>query len=134
MLNEAEYREFGEAYDRRILEAVKDKAEFLVIHIHGKDTMFGLLTKYPVNIINWHDRITAPTLKEARNQFPGLLAGGVDEWKTLVNGPISAIEAEVQDAIRQVNGRGLLIAPGCVVPAHVSDEHMMVVRKSVEKK
>lgn len=132
LLSEAEYREFGEAYDRRILEAVKDRAELLVIHIHGEDTMYPLLMDYPVNIANWHDRITAPTITEARKHFTGLLAGGINEWNTLVTGPDSAIEAEVQNAASQVNGRGLMIAPGCVVPSHAPKENLMVVRKAVE--
>jgi len=39
----------------------------------------------------------------------------------------------VQDAIAQTGGgKGLMIAPGCVVPGHVPEEHMMIVRKSVE--
>jgi uroporphyrinogen decarboxylase len=134
LLNEAEYREFGDTYDRRVLDAVKGKAEILLIHIHGEDTMYDMLTKYPVNAVNWHDRITAPSLKVGRSQFSGLLAGGINEWNTLVTGSSSAIEAEVQDAIRQVNGRGLLIAPGCVVPRHAPEENLMVVRKAVENK
>jgi uroporphyrinogen-III decarboxylase len=62
-----------------------------------------------------------------------MLAGGINEWNTLVTGPVSAIEAEVRDAIAQTQGgRGLLIAPGCVVPGHAPEEHLMVVRKAVE--
>ena len=133
LVNKAEYQEFGEAYDRRVLDALKDRAEFIVIHLHGEDTMFELLTKYPANIANWHDRAVGPSLKQARQHFSGLLAGGVNEWNTLVSGPVSAIQAEVNDAIAQVNGRGLLIAPGCVVPGHAPEDHLMVVRKEVEK-
>jgi uroporphyrinogen decarboxylase len=133
LLNEAEYREFGEAYDCRILDALRQRAEFLIIHIHGEDTMYDLLMKYPVDMANWHDRITAPSLREARGIFPGILAGGINEWNTLVTGPVSAIEAEVKDAIAQTDGgRGLLIAPGCVVPGHAPEEHLMVVRNAVE--
>ena len=132
LLNKAEYQEFGEAYDRRVLDAVKGKAEILMIHIHGEDTMYDLLANNPVNAVNWHDRITAPTLKGGRSQFSGLLAGGVNEWNTLITGPAQAIEAEVQDAIQQTNGRGLMIAPGCVVPQHAPEENLMIVRKAVE--
>lgn len=132
VVNDAEYCAFGEYYDRRILDAIKDKTQFNVIHIHGEDTMWKSMMRYPVNMVNWHDRITEPSLSEARQFFPGLLCGGINEWHTLVTGPVAAIEAEVKEAIAQVDGRGLMIAPGCVVPGHAPEDHLMVVRKAVE--
>lgn len=133
LLNEAEYQAFGEYYDRRVLDALGDKCQFTLLHVHGEDTMYPQLTRYPVNMVNWHDRITEPSLAEARKHFSGLLCGGVNEWNTLVTGPESAIQAEVQDAIAQTGGRGLMIAPGCVVPQHAPEENLMIVRRVVEK-
>lgn len=133
LLNEAEYQAFGEYYDRRVLDALKEKCQFTLLHIHGEDTMYPMLAKYPVNAVNWHDRITAPSLAGARKYFSGLLCGGINEWNTLVTGPATAIEAEIHDAIAQTGGRGLMIAPGCVVPGHAPEEHLMVVRRAVEK-
>jgi len=131
--SEDEYNEIGAAYDLRILNAIKDKVEFMLVHIHGEDTMFKLLTDYPVNMANWHDRITAPTLKEGRSIFSGLVCGGVNEWNTLVSGTPAEIEAEVKEAINQTaGGNRLMVAPGCVVPQHASNDNMMVVRKAVE--
>lgn len=133
LVSASEYAAFGEYYDRRVLDALRDKCFISMIHIHGEDTMYPMLMNYPVNAANFHDRITEPTLAEARKRFSGLLCGGVNEWNTLVSGPDTAIEAEVQDAIAQTQGRGLLIAPGCVVPGHAPAENLMVVRKAVEK-
>ncbi len=131
VVSDAEYVAFGEYYDRRILDAVKGKTRFNAVHIHGEDTMWQSLMRYPINMANWHDRITAPSLAEARKSFNGLLCGGVNEWHTLVTGPAAAIEAEVKDAIAQVSGRGLMVAPGCVVPQHAPEAHLMVVRDTV---
>jgi len=61
-----EYEEFGRPYDLRVLEAAPH-AEIVLLHIHGERIMFEQLTDYPVHIINWHDRKTHPTLKEARD-------------------------------------------------------------------
>ena len=41
-LSEAEYREFGEPYDRRILAAAGD-LPFNLVHLHGADVMFDLV-------------------------------------------------------------------------------------------
>lgn len=58
-MNEAEYREFGEPCDRRILERLAG-TWFNMLHIHGRDGMFDLLADYPVQAINWHDQETPP--------------------------------------------------------------------------
>jgi uroporphyrinogen decarboxylase len=132
LLNEAEYREFGEVYDRMFLDAVRAEAEILMLHIHGIDVMFDLLCSYPVDMVNWHDRVTPPTLGEAGISFQGTLVGGVDEWHTLVTGPATAIQAEIREAIAQTGGRRFMVGPGCVVPINTSPLHLQAARRAVE--
>ena len=55
-----------------------------MVHVHGQDIMFDLMSSYPANMFNWHDRLTWPTLKEAKEQFSGLLVGGVSERQPLL--------------------------------------------------
>ena len=131
LLSEAEYQEFGQHFDLIVLNAVQD-AEFNMVHAHGLDIMFDLMSSYPANMFNWHDRLTSPSLKEAKERFSGLLVGGVSERETLVHGSIEAIQAEVKDAIAQTNGRSLMIGPGCVVPGHVPAVHIRAVIEAVK--
>jgi uroporphyrinogen decarboxylase len=132
VLSEAEYREFGEVYDRMILDAVRPESEIILIHAHGYDIMFDLLAGYPADAINWHDRSTPPTLKEAQERFHGMVVGGIDEWHTLLDGPIEAIRAEIRDAISQTGGRRFMVGPGCVVPINTSPLHLRAARQAVE--
>jgi uroporphyrinogen decarboxylase len=132
VLSEDEYREFGEYYDRIILDAVRPEAEILMIHAHGLDIMFDLIATYPADAINWHDRITAPSLKEGQERFGGMVVGGIDEWHTLLNGPAEAIQAEIQEAIAQTGGRRTMIAPGCVVPINCSPLNLRAARAAVQ--
>jgi uroporphyrinogen decarboxylase len=112
-MSEAEYREFGEPYDRLILDAVRAQSKFIMLLALGDDLMFDLLASYPVDGINWPDRrLNEPSLSEALERFDGLLMGGIDERHTLLRGPAAAIEAEIKDAIGQTNGRRLIIGPG----------------------
>ncbi len=134
LMTEAEYREFGQPYDLMVLDAVKSDAEFNMAHVHGEDIMFDLLAGYPVEMMNWHDRLTWPSLAEAGQRFSGLLVGGVNEWETLLNGPIEAIQAEIKEAIEQVGGRRLMVGPGCVIPAHVPISHIIAAREAVERR
>ena len=132
VLSEAEYREFGEVYDRIILDAVRPEAEIIMIHAHGLDIMFDLIARYPADAINWHDRITPPSLQEGQARFPGMVVGGVDEWHTLLNGPAEAIQAEIREAIAQTGGRRYMVGPGCVVPINTSPLHLQAARAAVE--
>jgi uroporphyrinogen decarboxylase len=93
--------------------------------------MFDLLTDYPVDILNWHDRKTAPSLREAAGRYSGCLAGGIDEWETLAKGTAEQIAAEVRDALAQTEGRRHLVAAGCVIPIDLSDERLQTVRAAV---
>jgi uroporphyrinogen decarboxylase len=131
LLNEQEYREFGESYDRLVLDAIRPEAEILLLHAHGEDIMFDIVATYPVDAINWHDRITWPSLKEARERFPGVLVGGMNEWATLLKGPPAAIRAEIQDAVSQAGGQSCIIAPGCVIPVNTPPEHVRAARDAV---
>ncbi len=115
LLSEEEYRRFGEPFDRRLL-AVAERGWFNVLHAHGDDVMWDLLAAYPVQAINWHDRHTPPTLSEARSRFSGALVGGLRQWETLLKGTPEEVRAEVEDARAQVDGRGLIVGAGCVMP------------------
>jgi uroporphyrinogen decarboxylase len=128
LMRESEYEEFGKHYDLIVMDAVQE-AEFNMVHAHGDDIMFDLMAGYPAQMMNWHDRLTGPTLAQAKEHFSGMLVGGVSERQTLLNGPEEAIKAEVRDAITQMDGRRLLVGPGCVFPGHVPARH---VRAAIE--
>lgn len=131
ILTEDEYREFGEVYDRKFLEALRDEAEFLMLHAHGYDIMFDLVADYPIDALNWHDRTAGPSLKSARSRFPGLLVGGVDEWGTLQTGSPEDIKAELDEAVNQTEGRRLMLGPGCVIPITTPPESIQAARDAV---
>ena len=127
-----EYEEFGRPYDLRVLDAA-GSADVRMLHIHGTEIMFDQLMDYPVDIVNWHDRKTAPSLREARERFSGCLAGGIDEWDTLATRTPEAITAEVREATEQTGGARHVIAAGCVIPIELSDERLTAARQAVEQ-
>lgn len=121
LLTVDEYERFGKAYDLEVLHALEGRARLNLLHAHGDDIMFDALCDYPVELFNWHDRLTPPSIAEARGRFPRLLVGGVDEHGTLLSGAPEAIRAEVADAVSQSGGRRLMIGPGCVLPIAVGE-------------
>jgi uroporphyrinogen decarboxylase len=126
-----EYEEFARPYDLRVLEAARH-AEIILLHIHGERIMFEQLIDYPVHIINWHDRRTPPTLKEARAQFSGTIAGGVDAVDTIGKASAEQVTAEVKEAIAQTGGSKFIVTAGCVIPIDAPEANVRAVRQAVE--
>lgn len=130
-LSDSEYAEFGEPYDRRVLDAAGG-CWFNMLHLHGTDVMFDRCARYPVHAINWHDRETAPTLRDGLAPFPGAVCGGLARWEDLLRGDPDSLRARVRDAIEQTGGRRLIIASGCVAPVNTPHRNLRAVRSSVE--
>ena len=116
-MDEAEYREFGLAYDLRVLEPARDRA-IVMLHVHGTAPMFELAAHFPselVQIVNWHDRRAAPHLTDGQKLTRRCVAGGLNEQAIVTSSP-ETVAAEARDAIAQTGGRYLIVAPGCVIP------------------
>jgi uroporphyrinogen decarboxylase len=127
----SEYVNFGSSFDLKILKA----AESLwcnILHLHGTNVYFDLVNDFPVHIINWHDRDTNPTLKEACNKYQGFFCGGLKR-ETISLGSPGDIEQEIEDAISQVSGNRLLLGTGCVVPSIAPYGNILAVRKKVDQ-
>ena len=115
-------------YSRRVADAFHGASAFTLLHVHGKDIYFDAFAAMPAHAMNWHDRLTAPALGEAKRRRPsGAVVGGLGEATTLKRGPIAAIAAEVKDALAQTDGAGVILGPGCVLPLDVPDAHLQAV-------
>ncbi len=126
--SEAEYREFGEPFDRQVLAAAGG-LWLNVAHLHGDDVMFDLVAGYPVQILNWHDRETPPILAEGLRKFPGAACGGWRQWETMVRGTPETVAAEALDAISQTGGRRLILGTGCVTPTTAPRANLRAARQ-----
>lgn len=132
LLSKQEYETFGRPYDLRVLEATEG-AWFNLLHLHGSEVMFDLLADYPVQVINWHDRETPPTLAEAQRRFQGAVCGGLRQWETMVRGVPAEVRAEAADAIRQTGGRRFILGTGCVTPIVAPTSNIRAARQAVER-
>ncbi len=131
LLSEAEYLTFGKEYDLQCLQPAQ-AAWLNMLHLHGRDIMFDQVADLPIQILNWHDRETSPTLAEAKERFPGVLCGGLRRYESIVLGTPEAITAEAKDAIEATNGTRLILGTGCVTPIIAPHGNLMAARKAVE--
>jgi uroporphyrinogen decarboxylase len=131
LLSIDEYQSFGTFYDLQLLEASQ---EFWLnmLHLHGEDVMFDQLSCYPVTAINWHDRDTLPSLKEAQDRYPGVVCGGLQRQRTMVLGTPEQVTAEARDAIIATHGHKFILGTGCVLPTIAPHGNILAARRSVE--
>lgn len=110
----ATYQRFGQPGDQVVLAAAQ-AGWFNVIHMHGEDVMFDLLSTYPVTALNWHIGETPPLLRDyvARGQRKPVV-GGLQRM-ALTQGDMSTLGSDIRDAMQATGGRGLLFGPGCVI-------------------
>jgi uroporphyrinogen decarboxylase len=125
------YAEFGEPYDRRILESVAGRSILTIVHCHGDALMFDRLARLPGHAWNWDDRRTAPTLADGQQRVPGAVIGGLDQWAILRDGAPEAAVAQAQDAVVQTGGLGVIVGPGCVLAMNTPDDNVAAVVRAL---
>jgi uroporphyrinogen decarboxylase len=131
-LSAAEYREFGQPYDLRILEALPSAWWLNILHIHGDSPMVDLFAEYPVQVVNWHDRSSSTTLADGKLKFRGAVCGGIGQWSPLHHGTPVEIRAMAREAIEQTDGRRFILSTGCVMPITTPLANIRAVRQAVE--
>jgi uroporphyrinogen decarboxylase len=130
-----EYKTFGLPNDLTSLEPA-NSLWCNLLHLHGLNIHYGLVTQslFPdrlFQIINWHDRETAPSLADGLKSCQGVVCGGINQ-KTIVYGDRSEVQKEAADAIAQTGGRRFILGTGCVVPVIAPHGNIMASRLIVE--
>jgi len=113
---------------KRLLAGVPAEA-IVVLHSHGDFLWFDELADWPINGINWHDRVGGPTLRDARSRTSKGLVGGIEAWKDLRGGTEADVTRQVHDALAAA--AGVVIAPGCVIPTDAAPHLILAARQAV---
>ena len=123
-----EYKSFGLPLDHKVLEPARDLWCNL-LHLHGSDVYFEVVSEFSFQIVNWHDRETPPSLAESQQAFEGTVCGGLGR-DTLVYGEQAEILKEARNAQAQTRGHRLILSTGCVVPIIASHGNILAARNS----
>ncbi|HNB50790.1 MAG TPA: uroporphyrinogen decarboxylase family protein [Anaerolineales bacterium] len=134
LMSPTEFQEFARPYHLQVLEAAASRHWFNVLHLHGNDVMFEQVATFPVQVINWHDQETFPSLAEGQKIFPGVACGGLKQWQTMVLGSPEQVRAEAKAAIEATGGTRFILGTGCVTPITAPHGNLMAARKSVSLK
>ena len=112
--NVGQYEHFGSPYDLAILDAIRDRAEFLLLHLHGNNPNISLADSYPVDLVSWEDRETVPSLSGGIAETNRVVCGGIDRL-ALGRSDAAAIYNDVADVFAKVPNCRAVVAPGCVL-------------------
>jgi len=132
LLTQDQYREFGEQYDLEILDGIKSRSKFNILHNCGARIYFDLLASYPVHAINWAATLEGnPDLREGKLRSGKAVMGGISEKTILKNGSPDQVQEEVEKALDATGGRHFLLAPGCAVPPDVPARNLEAIRRAL---
>ncbi len=105
-----------------------------VLHVCGVPLDFARFGGYPVQAVNWADRIGGPPIAEIASWLKPAICGGIDNLGTLISGTPRDIEHEITDAVEQAAGRPIIVAPGCTFDGHAAPAaNLHAIRAAVDR-
>ncbi len=122
---EQDFLKYIKPHDLTVLNAVKDKGEFNIVHICGGNIRLHLYCNYPGNVFNW--AVTEPenlSLKSGKKLLNRPVLGGMDDRGVIVNGKPQDIEAAVHQVIRSVGPRNLILGADCTLPTEINIDNI----------
>jgi uroporphyrinogen decarboxylase len=131
-LTREQYERFMRPFDLALLEAIRGRGEFHILHAHGLGLYFDRLLDYPVHAINWGDREGGPSLREARRQTPLPLVGGIDHAR-FHDLSAADLRAQIRAAVAEAGRARLLLSPGCSVATYAFPELIRVARDAAAR-
>ena len=127
--DEKTFKEFGEYYDRQVLEASEGFCD--TIHCHGTNIMFDILKDYPVDIFNWHAWESLPTLEEAK-QTGKCIMGGLDR-RDITDRNYDKIRFQISECLKTFGGIKHILAPGCVIRYPLDPEALRYIKETADE-
>ena len=120
------YQEYGVPYDKMVLEHCSD-GWLNTLHAHGDNIIFELLRDYPVQVFNWHAWESLPSVAGAQAMTHKCLMGGLNRTD-ITRGNRNAISEQIFQTYRQLDGRHLILSPGCVIRYPLDESVLHFVR------
>jgi uroporphyrinogen decarboxylase len=127
LLTPAECRRFQRPWDRRVLDAVAG-APFNMLHVCGAAAHLDEFEDYPVHALSWAASESNPSLPEVRRRTGRAVVGGLPAKPLIATLMPDAIAARARAAIRELQGRGLLLGPECSINPDTREELLRAAR------
>ena len=113
------YKKYGFPYDIAVLSSSPGWCN--ILHAEGKEIMFPLLRKYPVQFITRNAPDSLQGLKEMAALSQKSIIGGLS-LNSLSQDRRDYLEHEVYMALKETQGKRLIISPGTALPDSITQE------------
>lgn len=116
------WSKFAYPFDKKLLDALKNKSEFQVLHLHGEEIFFkDVLTKFHVSTINFHSFENFQsffTSNEMVDLFHGGLLGGLEDSLFTESVEKESLNTLIDTVIQSMNpiSSRIILSPNCVLP------------------
>ena len=130
LLSAAECRRFQRPYDLQILAAAA-AAPFNVLHVCGSGVLFDEFVDYPVQAISWAQAEGNPSLADGRRRSGRAVMGGLPAKPVIATLTPDAVAARARAAVREMDGRALLLGPDCSINPETPDALLQAARAAL---
>lgn len=120
LLTPAECRRFQRPWDLRVLEAAAG-ARFNILHLCGDDIRLDEFTNYPVAAFSLAAGGENPSLAEVHRRTGRAIVGGLPPKPDFATLTPEAVATLTRAAMAAMDGRWLLLAPGCSIEPDAAD-------------
>ncbi len=114
LISAEECRRFQRPWDLRVLAAVAP-APFNVLHVCGAGVHFDEFVEYPVTALSWATVPGNPSLADAHRRTGRAVVGGLPAKPGIASMTAEALAERARAAIREMDGRWLLLGPDCSI-------------------
>ncbi len=123
VLTRAEYAQFSEPFDKKILAAAAG-APMNTMHLHGDDVYLDTFySGWDATVFHYAAHATGVPISEVRRNYGGVIMGGWD-FKNILALSEADLRRQREEA-REQAGAKFLLAPGCSVPNEATDEQLL---------
>jgi len=130
LLSAAECRRFQRPYDLQILAAAA-AAPFNVLHVCGSGVLFDEFVDYPVQAISWAQAEGNPSLADGRRRSGRAVMGGLPAKPVIATLTPDAVADRARAAVREMDGRALLLGPDCSINPETPDALLQAARAAL---
>jgi uroporphyrinogen decarboxylase len=132
LLTAEECRRFQRPYDLRVLAAVAS-APFTALHVCGADVHFDEFVDYPAQAFSWALGDGNPSLREAHRRTGRAVMGGLPAKPVIATLTPAVIAERARAALREMNGRALLLGPDCSINPDTPEALLHAARAALEQ-
>ena len=130
LLSAEECRRFQRSYDLEVLAAAA-AAPFNVLHVCGEGVLFDEFLDYPVQAISWAQAEGNPSLADGCRRSRRAVMGGLPAKPVIATLTPDAVAARARAAVREMDGRALLLAPDCSINPETPDALLQAARAAL---